>query len=267
VTTVVQLSDTHLLAGGALAYGRVDTLAGLKRAAASLIALAPRLGGIDAIVATGDIADRGEPDAYRLFREIMAPVTAATGAPLHAVPGNHDARGAFAEAFGGRRDGGTLDFCADAGALRLIGLDTTVPGASHGQASTAQAAWVAAQAAAAPDRPAILFLHHPPFAVGVGFMDVQRLLDPAALAAAVAASPSIRLVACGHVHRAVTSSWAGIPAMIAPAPSHAVRLDLRPGAPACFDLEPGAVLVHRWADGRLASQTCLLDPAPGPFPF
>lgn len=267
MTTIVQISDTHLLADGALAYGRVDTLAGLRSAASSLIALAPRLGGVDAIVATGDIADRGEPAAYDLFREIMAGVTAATGAPVLVIPGNHDARDPFRAAFGGRSDAETLDFCADVGALRLIGLDTTVPGANHGQASAAQADWVAASAAAAPDRPAILFLHHPPFDMGVGFMDAQRLLRPAALEAAVVGSPSIRLVACGHVHRAVTTLWAGGPAMIAPAPSHAVRLDARADAPACFDLEPGAALVHCWADGRLTSQTCQLEPAPGPYPF
>ncbi len=265
MTTVVQLSDTHLLAGGALAYGRVDTQAGLRRAAAGLIALAPRLGGIDAIVVTGDIADRGEPEAYALFRAIMAEATAATGAALLAIPGNHDARGPFRDAFGGLAEAETIDFCADVGALRLVGLDTATPGASHGQASAAQARWVAARTAS--DRPAILFLHHPPFETGIGFMDAQRLLDPGALEAAVAGSPAIRLVACGHVHRAFTTVWAGRPAMIAPAPSHAVRLDLRPGAPACFDLEPGAALVHRWAYGRLTSQTCLLDPAQGPFPF
>lgn len=263
-TTIVQLSDPHLLAAGALAYGRVDTLAALRRAAAHLAAIAPRLGGIDAVVVTGDVADHGEPEAYALFREAMAPLA---DVPLLAIPGNHDARGPFRDAFGGRPDAQTLDVCADVGALRLIGLDTSVPGASHGAVSAAQADWAAARAAEAPDRPAILFLHHPPFDVGLGFMDAQRLLEPAALEAAVAASPSIRLVACGHVHRATTTQWAGRPAMIAPAPAHAVRLDLRAGAPACFDLEPGAALLHRWDGRRLVSQTCHLGPAPGPYPF
>jgi 3',5'-cyclic AMP phosphodiesterase CpdA len=263
VTVIVQLSDTHLLAGGALAYGRVDTRAALERAVTALTALAPRLGGIDAVVVSGDVADLGEPEAYALFRAEIARL----GVPVIAIPGNHDARGPFREAFVGRADAETLDVCADVGALRVIGLDTSVPGANYGRATAEQAAWVAAQAADAPDRPAILFLHHPPFETGVEFMDVQRLRDPAALEAAVGASPSIRLIACGHVHRALTTMWAGRPAMIAPAPSHAVRLDLRPGAPACFDLEPGAALVHRWANGRLTSQTCILDAVEGPHPF
>lgn len=264
MTTIIQLSDTHLLAGGAPYYDRVDTLAALRRAAARLAEMAPRLGGIDAVFVSGDVADLGEPEAYALFHDAMAPLAAA---PLFAIPGNHDARGPFRAAFGGRDDAETLDVCADVGAVRLIGLDTSVPGASHGAVSAGQAAWAAARAAEAPDRPALLFLHHPPFDVGIGFMDAQRLRDPAALETAVAASPSIRLIACGHVHRATTTCWAGLTAMIAPAPAHAVHLDLRAGASACFDLEPGAALLHRWDGRRLTSQTLHLDPWPGPHPF
>lgn len=262
MTVIVQLSDTHLLAGGAPAYGRVDTLSALRRAARHIADLDARLGGIDAVVVSGDLADKGEPEAYALFREAMAEVSA----PLFAIPGNHDARAPFRDAFGGP-DGETLDFAADVGALTLIGLDTSAPGFSHGVVSAAQCAWLDSALAARPERPAILFLHHPPFETGIGHMDAINLRAADALAETVARHETIRLVACGHVHRTLATVWAGRPAMIAPAPCHAVRLDTRAEAPAAFDLDPGAVLVHRWTGAGLSSQTSFIDAGSGPYPF
>lgn len=263
-TTIIQLSDVHLLAGGAKAYGQADTEAGLERAVAHILDLHARLGGVDALVVSGDVADDGAPDAYARFRRAVA----AVPAPLFVIPGNHDARPALRAGFGLPGDAAApVDFTADVGALSLIGLDTSVPGAAHGAVTGDQCAWLDETLAAAPDRPAILFLHHPPFTTGLDFMDAIGLLEPAALEAVVARHPRVRLVTCGHVHRPMTTLWAGRPAMIAPAPTHAARLDLRDGAVASFDLEPGAVLVHRWREGALVSQLSHTDSVPGPYPF
>ena len=266
MTTIVQLSDTHLLADGALAYGVVDTTAALVRAVAHIHDLHDRLDGIDAVVVSGDLTDLGEPAAYETFRAI----TRDLPAPIFVIPGNHDDRSAMREALAGAcglPQEGTLDFDADVGGLRLIGLDTTVPGANHGSVSPAQCGWLADRLAEATGQPAILFLHHPPFLTGIGHMDAQSLRAPEALAQIVAANPNVALVACGHVHRAISTIWAGRPCMVAPAPAHAVRFDLRPDAPACFDLEPGAVLVHRLMQTGMVSYASPTGAAEGPFPF
>lgn len=266
MTTIVQLSDTHLLAHGALAYGVVDTTAALERAVAHIHDLHARLDGIDAVVVSGDLADLGEPAAYAAF----CAITRDLPAPMFVIPGNHDDRSAMREALAGTcglPQEGTLDFVADVGGLRLIGLDTTVPGASYGSVGRAQCGWLADRLAEAAGQPAILFLHHPPVLTGIGHMDVQSLRAPEALARIVAGNPNVALVACGHVHRAISTIWAGRLCMIAPAPAHSVRLDLRPDAPACFDLERGAVLVHRLMQNHIVSYTSPTDSAEGPFPF
>ena len=277
MTVIVQLSDLHLMKDGAPAYGRIDTHDGLRRAVAHLQRLDAAVGGIDAIVVTGDLTDHGEPEAYALFRAMTAPLRA----PIYALPGNHDLREPMRAAFapdGVMPSAGPLDHAVDVGPLTLILLVDLVEGEAWGALSAAQLDWLDAVLAARPDRPAMLFLHHPPFDCGIGFMDANRLRDSEALAAVVRRRRNVRVIGCGHIHRAATCLWAGVPAMIAPAPAHSVSLDLRPGAEGCFSLEPGGVVVHRFTGagagagagggaGEIVSQTSFIDPWPGPYPF
>jgi len=59
---LVHISDTHLVGNGDDLYGAVDSEARLRRILAELAASHARP---DALVFTGDLADRGEPEAYR----------------------------------------------------------------------------------------------------------------------------------------------------------------------------------------------------------
>ena len=46
--------------------------------------------------------------------------------------------------------------------------------------------------------------------------------------------------------RSILRRWHGTIAATAPSVAHAVALDLRRGAPASWNLEPPAFLLHRW---------------------
>lgn len=74
---VAHLSDTHLLADGAPLYETVDTSARLAQAVERLIEHGGRL---DAIVVTGDVADRGEEDAYLRVRAQLDPLGSGSAA-------------------------------------------------------------------------------------------------------------------------------------------------------------------------------------------
>jgi Icc protein len=55
--------------------------------------------------------------------------------------------------------------------------------------------------------------------------------------------------------------------MTIPSIAHQVALDLRPGAPVSFTMEPPAVALHRWstdngAGGRLVSHLSFVGPYP-----
>ena len=184
---IAQITDTHVKAAGRLAYRRVDSAQKLRNCVAHLNALDPRP---DIVLLTGDLVDLGRPEEYELLREILAPLAM----PLYAIPGNHDERGALRRAFADQKylpqDGEFLHYTLDDYPLRLIGLDTVVPGEQRGELCARRLAWLDAELARAPDRPTVLFMHHPPFLTGLANMDWQNCHNGDALGALLQRSPA-----------------------------------------------------------------------------
>jgi len=243
---VAQLTDLHIKAGGKLSYGMVDTAGALHRAIDTLLA-APQQP--DTVIITGDLADFGSADEYRFLRDILQRLPM----PVLLLPGNHDRRTTLRQAFA---DHGYLfangdaeapvHYAVDAGPLRLVGFDCTVPGKPGGRAEPAGLAWLDATLAATPGRPTLVMLHHPPFVTGIGHMDRQGLENAGALEAVIARHPHVERVVCGHLHRQITRRFGGTIAMTAPGPAHQVTLDLDPDAPSGFRMEPPGYLLHWW---------------------
>ena len=242
---LAQISDLHFLPKGMLAFGRVDTARCLEQALEHLNALEP---AADAVLITGDLTNDGDAPVWA---ELMA-LLGRLRAPVFPIPGNHDDRELMRAAFA-QRDlfpaEGPLRFAVDLGALRLIGLDSLIPGEPAGRLGTDQLAWLDRQLGGAPERPALVALHHPPFPTGIDHMDAMMLEDGDALAEVVGRHPQVARVLCGHVHRSVQCRFAGTLGQIGPGVAHAVQLTLA-GAPARWVLEPPAVLLHEWRDGR-----------------
>ena len=242
---IAQISDLHIKRPGELAYAKVDTAAALERCVAQFNALRP----VPAVVVcSGDLVDGGDDDEYRHLADLLAPLAI----PLVAIPGNHDARTPMRRAFPAQpyaRPKGAMDLAVRVGPLDLILLDSSVPGKSHGELEPDTLAWLDATLTADAKRPALVFLHHPPFVTGITHMDVQNLRNAGDLAAIVRRHKRARMVAAGHVHRAVTTLFAGVPATICPAPNHAVDLDLAEQRPPSFKVEPPAFHLHAWFAG------------------
>ncbi|WP_088345110.1 MULTISPECIES: phosphodiesterase [Rhodomicrobium] len=268
---IAQLTDTHIRPKGHVAYGLVDTAAFLARAVDFIARSALP---IDAVIVTGDLTDFGTAEEYAHFLELIAPLAV----PVLPLPGNHDERAAMALALAhmapfGQTQGDDLSYAADLGPLRLIMLDATVPGAPHGAVLPVHLAWLEGVLASAPDRPALLALHHPPFLTGIRHMDVQNCQGASELEALLMRWPNVLAVVCGHVHRSVHTSLAGRGASIAPSPAHAVTLDLAPHAPPSFHLEPPGFHLHCWQateggpHGRLVTHLVPIGAFPGPHPF
>lgn len=188
-----------------------------------------------------------------------------------ALPGNHDRRDAMRRAFVDAAylpiAEGPLGYVASIGDLRVVALDAAVPGAPHGRLEDGRLDWLDAALAEPPSTPTLVFTHRPPFETGVGHIDAQRLLNGEALLDRLKRHAQIRLVASGHMHRAIVAAVDGLACAIAPSRAHAGRLDATPRAAPAFDLEPGAVLAHVWRAGRLVSHVSYVDRFPGPYPF
>jgi 3',5'-cyclic AMP phosphodiesterase CpdA len=262
---IAQLTDTHITQPGKLAYGVVDTAAFLARAVAEIEALAPRP---DLVVLTGDLADKGGPAEYEQLRALLAPLSM----PIFAVPGNHDSREAMREAFAGEaylpREG-YLHFAVEDWPLRIIALDTLVPGEGGGALCDERLRWLADTLAAAPERPSVILMHHPPFRTGFAAMDRIGLAGSAELAEIVRRYPCVERILCGHLHRAIDSRFAGTVAGTAPSTAHQLLLNLEPAAPAShFVMEPPGYQLHRWeAAHGLVTHTAVVGDYPGPYPF
>ncbi|TCT03864.1 phosphodiesterase [Aquabacter spiritensis] len=260
---IAQLTDTHIRAPGSLAYGVVDTAAFLEDAVAHLAALRPRP---DVLIVTGDLTDFDRPEEYARFKAL----TAALPMPVFPIPGNHDSAAGLAAAFpdiAARAAGGKLNYAVDDFPVRLVMLDSSVPTAPHGELGDGTLAWLDAVLAAAPARPSLVALHHPPFATGIRHMDVQNLRDAAALETVLRRHGQVLALVCGHVHRTVLAAFAGRPASICPSPAHAVSLDLDPAAPPTFHMEPPGLHLHRFADGGLVTHLSFVGAHAGPYPF
>ena len=264
---IAQISDLHIKRPGTLAYQRVDTGAALVRCVQTLNHLSPRP---DLVVISGDLVDTPTGEEYEHLTALLAPLDI----PCMAIPGNHDDRALMRAALPeqtGAAPAGALNVARAVGDLDVLLIDSTVPGAPHGALDAATIDWLNAQLAASSTRPALLFLHHPPFATGIAHMDVQNLRNADDLAALLRRHRRVRLIAAGHVHRAVVTMFAEIPATICPAPNHAVALDLDTRLQPSFKLEPPAFHLHVWwPSGEFGSVVTHLVPIgdfDGPYPF
>ncbi len=262
---IAQISDPHVGPAGTLYGGVLDTAATLRRAVAQINALVPRP---DLVVMSGDLVDDGQPDAYAHASSILAGLRPR----LLAMPGNHDERAAFRAVFADRfapaPDGPLHTVVDDAGPVRAIGLDVTVPGRHHGLFDEAAASWLGRVLAAQPNRPAVVVMHQPPLAIGVPYLDRYRCFGARRLAALLGGFPQVERVLCGHVHRSLQARFGNT--LLCAAPSTATAIALRPfpdAEPASF-IEPPGFLLHHWRPGvGTVTHAVSIGTFPGPFPF
>lgn len=260
---LAQISDPHITEPGRLVSGRVDTAAFFRRCIARLCSLATPP---DAVIVTGDLVDRGRVREYEMLRELLSPLAM----PVYLLMGNHDDRAAFREVFRDPRYGGEyVQYTFDVGEVHVIALDTNVPGSSGGRLCAARRAWLETALNAAGDRPVVIALHHPPFTTGIAFTDGCSLdrEDADALAAIVRRYPNIERVIGGHLHRAVTTRFAGTIGSTAPSCAHQLTLGFTPEPVGCFNFEPPAFVQHVRVEGSLVSHYTQIDESDGPYPF
>lgn len=241
--TFIQITDPHFTPGDRLLYGTSPR----DRLAAGVDLVNDRFGDAELVLVTGDLANRGEPGSYDTLKEILAPLAM----PVHLMLGNHDDRALFRAVFPETPviDGGYVQYALDVEGARLLCLDSLSdrPGDHGGQLCRIRLAWLADQIAAAPANQALIVAcHHPPFELGMPYMDELRLFDDAALYEVLAPrKPDMMLF--GHVHRPVSGVWRGIPFHIQRAVNHQVGLQFEKTDAVLFTGEPGDLAVVRVA--------------------
>jgi 3',5'-cyclic AMP phosphodiesterase CpdA len=247
---VAQLSDPHI--GGD--WGDGDPAAKLAAAVASVRRLRPRP---DVVIVTGDLADHGADHEYELARELLEPL----GAPTYVLPGNHDDRSALRRCFGLQGAAGEpVQYVVDLDGLRILMLDSTIPGEDAGAFDEPRLDWLEARLAEASDRPTLLAMHHPPLLTGLPAFDRVALAgaDRSAMRAVVDRHPQVLGLVAGHVHRTITTGLAHTTVLTIPSTYVQGRLDFLTRDLLLAD-EPAGFGVHALLDGQLVSHIQPVD--------
>lgn len=233
---IAHLSDPHLMGGGRLHYGVVDNVANLRASLARLAEVRP---APQAIVFTGDLADQGEPEAYATLRSIVEPAAATMGAVVVWTMGNHDERSPFAHGLFDSDDDGFQDRVHDVDGLRVVALDTSVPGYHHGELRPEQLAWLADVLSTPAEHGTLLAMHHPPLPVPMlRAAELIELHDQQSLADVITGT-DVRGILAGHLHLSTWSTFAGVPVSVASA--------------SCYTSDPAPV--DRFVSGVDAAQS------------
>jgi len=245
---IAQISDFHLKPEGTLAYDVADTATLLKRAVEHINRLNPMP---DLILVTGDLVDEGASESYIYLSRILSGLRP----PFVIVPGNHDHKESLRKAF---PEHDYLNHCIEERGenyncftlenfpLRLIGLDTVTPGEHGGGFGPKRRAWLTRSLAARSEIPTLIFMHHPPFASGIGHMDKEVFRGWKEFQSLISKHPQVERILCGHIHRPIFRRFGGTIASTCPAIGMQLCLDLRQEAPSTFIMEPPSIMLHLW---------------------
>ena len=236
---LAQITDLHMRKDETPLSGEVVTRPYIAAAVDAVNAWAP-----DALFVTGDLTDIGSPEEYALLRAEFDRLEV----PYFLIPGNHDRRENLRAAFPDHAyipADGPIQWVIDDHPVRLIGLDTVVPGKGHGEITADSLDWLHATLTET-DKPTIIGMHHPPFPTGIVGMDNIMCLNGADMAPVVAKHAHVERIIAGHHHRPIQIRWGGTIGQIAPSVAHQVVLDFADRARPQWVLEPPAFLIHKW---------------------
>ena len=216
----IHLTDPHVAAQDGLVYGRRPA----ERLRAAIDSINMDHDNADFVVITGDLTHHGDNDAYDVFARELRRLSV----PSHLLVGNHDDARAFAYQFPEtqRCEHGFIQGSKRTPFGLCLFLDTSEKGSAKGVYCDKRRNWLS-NALSETDGPVMLFMHHPPFAIGIPNTDDSRLQDSDAFWQVLAPHKErIRHIFVGHAHRVMFGNWRGISVSGMRGLNHQVMLEL-----------------------------------------
>jgi len=245
----IHISDIHLVPEGSVLNGGIPS----DRFEACLQDIERHHKDAEFCVISGDLTEFAEPEAYAYLARRLARFPL----PVFLMIGNHDTRETFLRAFPGHPvdEAGFIQYRHQTEAGVFLFLDTTRDGIDvhEGQLCALRLNWLRAQLEAAGDKPVYVFMHHPPFDLGIPYVDEIKLVEADAFAEVAGRALNLRHVFYGHVHRMTYVNWHGIPFTSLPSLNHQIPLVAasvegefcdEPPAYAVITLAPEQMTVH-----------------------
>ncbi len=207
------------------------------------------------VVHTGDVVHNGTQEKYDLALTILEDIRI----PLHVCAGNRDDRSLIATNFQTGRNTSPrsefLQYSIDDYPVRVIALDTTCATTNMGDYCRERADSLSQMLAEEPQKPTVLFMHHPPFEI-IGSknpfqFDNWDTLEH--LTRVMKKHDQVKNLFCGHSHRNSRGHILGVPVSTTPS----IAIDLRLG-----DVPEGAEFVpvyhiHEFDGIRFKSKTAV----------
>lgn len=216
---IIHVTDTHLVAPGNLLFG-IDPM---QRLDAVLLKIEADFRDVDLCVISGDLADAGDSNAYKMLRDRLERFPVAT----RLLIGNHDNRESFRANFPDAMtdNNGFIQGFDDLEETRLIYLDTLESGSIQGRLCDKRLSWLKRTLDDAADKHVIIFTHYPFLSVRLPHCEKILLSNPQDIMALLHAHGGVQHIFCGHVHVATAGQWEGIPFTISAGTCHHIVPD------------------------------------------
>ena len=205
-------------------------------------------GDSEACIISGDLTDSASPEALLWLKDLLVDFPI----PTHLMIGNHDDRSVFFDIFDNyaKDKNGFLQYTFNVAEDRFLCLDTKKDEpASSGQYCEKRMSWLDNELKKTKQN-VYLFMHHPPFDVGVPYMDRIKLDEAEAFGDLISSHKNVRHIFVGHVHRPVFLTWRGITCSACPGINHQVPLVGR-AVSANYSIEPPMYAVIEVENGDI----------------
>lgn len=209
--TFVHMTDFHIGDPGTDDHLFSDTQETLKQVLALVATIEPRP---SFLVASGDLANRGDVESYTILKQIMQ----ATDLPVVYAIGNHDTRQGFYAGMGIEAPAADAPYFHDRviDGIHVVTLDSSTPDYIGGTIENEQFEWLAGVLDAHLQLPKLIVSHHPP-ALGEG-PDVTHwrhiAYEHSARLGEMLKGRDIIGILSGHIHHDRVSIWNGVPVVV-----------------------------------------------------
>ena len=241
---IIQITDPHLSRPRQELWG----LNPFERLEAALKDIAAFHSDAEACIISGDLTDSASPEALKWLKDSLTrfPI------PTHLMIGNHDIRSVFFDVFQAypKDENGFLQYSFEVAEDRFLCLDTKKDEpVSAGQYCEKRMSWLDNELSKT-NKDVYIFMHHPPFEVGVPYMDRIKLDEAEAFGDLISSYENVRHIFFGHVHRPVFLTWQGITCSACPGINHQVPL-VGGAVSTNYSIEPPMYAVIEFGNGEI----------------
>ena len=235
----MHLTDPHLFADAAGSFRGTVTLASFR---AALAHYRKSDWQADVVVVTGDLIQDDSEGAYQHFRRLLAQLEL----PVYCVPGNHDVR----EMMRATLSDAPFFYCdsLETDHWLLAGLDSCAAGRAGGFVSESEFARLDALVRNTSAQHVMIYLHHPPTAIGSAWLDNVGLDNGNDFLQRISALGKVRITIFGHVHQSYDAQHGDI--RIVGTPSTCRQFKQGSDAFAVDDNPPAYRRICLFADGH-----------------